>query len=85
MARGSNNLCMYANRVTQERDVNDSAPQCRAKSPIQGRLCNEDLFYRSNTHWDNVLAEVRSYNLHHAVRFMFLMLMQTSVGRIDSR
>jgi hypothetical protein len=68
MARGSGNLCMYANRVTQGRDVNDSASQYRAKSPIQGRLCNEDLFYRSSTHWDNVLAEVGSYDLHHDVR-----------------
>jgi hypothetical protein len=71
MARGSGYLCMYANRVTQGRDVNDSASQYRAKSPIQGRLCNEDLFYRSSTHWDNVLAEVGSYDLHHDVRFTF--------------
>lgn len=87
MVREFGDRCIYANSVTQGRNVDGSASQHGVKSRIQGRLHDEDLLYRGSTHWDSVLAEVCLYDMIHAMlldRWVYI-LMQTLVGRIDSR
>lgn len=70
MVREFGDRCIYANSVTQGRNVDRSASQHGVKSRIQGRLHDEDLLYRGSTHWDSVLAEVCLYDPRHVVRSM---------------
>ncbi|KAF5862724.1 hypothetical protein ETB97_011266 [Aspergillus alliaceus] len=65
-ARGVDKLCMYANgagNARRGRTTNGATSEIRSKSPITGWLRDEDLFYRSGTHWDSVLAELASLRL----------------------